>query len=413
MIVVSAEGADIGILNTCGFIDAAKSEAIGHIMELGEIKAAGNLQKIIVTGCLSQRYGEEIFTELPEVDAVLGTGSYYEIVEAVERLLQGEEKVAIFGDIDAALEDTHRAITNSPGWAYLKIAEGCDNNCAYCVIPSLRGKFRSRPMKGLLDEARHLVKDHGVHELILVAQDITQYGTDLYGEKRLTALIQELAEIPDLTWIRLHYLYPDGIDETLIHTIRDTEKVLPYLDIPIQHISDKILTAMRRRGSGSEIRSLIKTLRKEIPNLVLRTSLITGLPGEGDEELEELANFLQDAKIERVGIFPYSPQEGTDAANMPNRPSGEEAERRAELLSDLASQILDRFNQERIGQEAQILCTAYDEDRGLYYGRSYAESPDIDGLIWLKTDKELIPGAFYNVRYREEQDGELIGEVTL
>jgi len=413
VIVANAEGADIGILNTCGFIDAAKSEAIGHIMELGEIKAAGGLHKIIVTGCLSQRYGEEIFAELPEVDAVLGTGSYHEIVGAVERLLQGEEKVAIFGDIDAALGDTHRTITNSPGWAYLKIAEGCDNNCAYCVIPSLRGKFRSRSMEGLLDEARHLVEDHGVYELILVAQDITQYGKDLYGERQLAELIEKLAEIPGLTWIRLHYLYPDGIDDALIQTIRDTEKVVPYLDIPIQHISDKILTAMRRRGSGTEVRSLLRKLRKEIPNLVLRTSLITGLPGEGEEELEELAKFLQEAEIERVGIFPYSPQEGTDAASMPNRTTAEEAERRAELLSDLANQILDRFNQARIGQEAQILCTGYDEVRGLYYGRSYAESPDIDGLIWLETDKELTPGAFYQVRYQREEDGEQIGEVLL
>lgn len=410
VIVPCAEGADVGVINTCGFIDAAKSEAIAHIMEFGEIKAVGDLQQIIITGCLSQRYGEEIFAELPEVDAVLGTGSYYEIVSVVDRLLQGEQKIAIFGDIDAALESKERAITNSPGWAYLKIAEGCDNHCAYCVIPGLRGKFRSRPMEGLLDEARHLVEEHGVCELILVAQDITQYGKDLYGERRLAELIEKLAEIPNLAWIRLHYLYPDGIDDRLIAAIRDTEQVLPYLDIPIQHINDKILTAMRRRGTGAEIRALIQGLRREIPNLVLRTSLITGLPGEGEGELEELANFLQEAKIERVGIFPYSPQEGTDAYDMP-RPDSEEAERRAELLMDLASQILDQFNQERIGQEGQILCTGFDEERGLYYGRSYAESPDIDGLVWLETDKTLTPGIFYRVRYIQEQDGEPIGEV--
>jgi len=410
-IVPHAQGADVGVINTCGFIDAAKSEAIGHIMELGEIKATGKLQKIIITGCLSQRYGDEIFAELSEVDAVLGTGSYYEIASVVDRLLQGEQKIAIFGDIDAALETKARAITNSTGWTYLKIAEGCDNNCAYCVIPSLRGKFRSRPMEGLLDEARHLVEEHGVHELILVAQDITQYGRDLYGERRLSELIQKLAEIPGLTWIRLHYLYPDGIDDTLIASIRDTAQVVPYLDIPIQHISDKILAAMRRRGTGAEVRALIEKLRREIPNLVLRTSLITGLPGEEDAELEELANFLQEAKIERVGIFPYSPQEGTDAYDMPNRPTEEEAARNAELLLDIASQILDCFNQERIGQETQILCTGYDEERGLYYGRSYAESPDIDGLIWLETEETLTLGAFYRVRYEREQEGELVGEV--
>jgi len=411
-IVRDPAGADIAIVNTCGFIDAAKAEAIGHIVELGAQKSADELQKIIVTGCLSQRYGEEIFEELPEVDAVLGTGSYDEIVDAVARVLQGEQKVAIFGDIDAALETKTRAITNSPGWAYLKIAEGCDNNCAYCVIPSLRGKFRSRKMEGLLDEARHLVEDHDVRELILVAQDITQYGKDLYGERRLAELIQKLAEIPGLIWIRLHYLYPDGIDEALIATIRDTEKVVAYLDIPIQHISEKILTAMNRRGSGAEIRGLFDTLRKEIPNLVLRTSLITGLPGEGEAELEELADFLQTAQIERVGIFPYSPQEGTPAAEMPDRPTTEEAERRAELLLDLQAQILDKFNQTRIGQETDVLCTGFDEESGLYYGRSFAESPDIDGLIWLETEKTLIPGTYYRVCYTKEQDGELHGEVV-
>jgi len=410
-IVPHAEGADVGVINTCGFIDAAKSEAIGHIMEMGEIKTVGKLQKIIITGCLSQRYGDEIFAELPEVDAVLGTGSYYEIVSVVDRLLQGEQKIAVFGDIDAALETKARAIVSAPGWAYLKIAEGCDNHCAYCVIPSLRGKFRSRPMEGLLDEARHLVEEHGVHELILVAQDITQYGRDLYGERRLPELIQKLAEIPELAWIRLHYLYPDGIDDALIAAIRDTEQVVPYLDIPIQHISGKILSAMRRRGTGAEIRVLLQKLRREIPGLVLRTSLITGLPGEGEIELEELASFLQEAKIERVGIFPYSPQEGTDAYDMPNRSTGEEAARRAELLLDIASQILDSFNQERLGQETQILCTGYDEARGLYYGRSYAESPDIDGLVWLETDRDLVLGTFYQVRYVREQDGELVGEV--
>jgi len=408
-IVHRAEGADVAVVNTCGFIDTAKSEAIGHIVELGQLKGIGSLHKIIVTGCLSQRYGEEIFAELPEVDAVLGTGSYDAIVTAVDRVLAGGQ-VAIFGDIDAPLEEKERVIVDSPGWAYLKIAEGCDNHCAYCVIPSLRGKFRSRPMEGLLEEAKKLAES-GMGELILVAQDITQYGMDLYGRRSLAELIKKLAEIDGLTWIRLHYLYPDGIDDDLITTIRDTEKVVAYLDIPIQHISDKILAAMHRRGTGGEIRALIEKLRREIPDIVLRTSLITGLPGEGERELEELANFLRLAQIERVGIFPYSPQDGTPAAEMADRPPLEEAEGRAELLSDLQAQILDSFNQARIGKVETVLCTGYDEEQGFYYGRSYAESPEIDGVIWLETEDDLIFGTFYRVRYTGEQDGEIVGEV--
>ena len=409
--VTHAEKAEVAIVNTCGFIDTAKTEAIDHILELASFKKPGGLQRIIVTGCLSQRYGEEILREMPEVDGVLGTGSYYEIVNAVERVCGGEQ-VAFFGDIDAPLEERERIVTDAPGWAYLRIADGCDNCCAYCVIPSLRGKFRSRSMESLLREAERLVEG-GAKELILVAQDITQYGTDLYGERRLPDLIRALAEIPGLTWIRLHYLYPDGIDDALIETIQDTEQVLSYLDIPIQHINDNILAAMNRRSTGGEIRALFAKLRAALPGLVLRTSLITGLPGEGEAELNELADFLKETRIQRVGVFPYSPQDGTPAAQMPHRPDAEEAERRAERLMDDQAQILARFNQSRIGQEDTVLCIGYDETQGLYHGRSYAESPDIDGVIWLEqtTEQTLTPGAFYKVRYIGERDGELVGKV--
>jgi len=401
--------ADVAIVNTCGFIDTAKTEAIDHILELAGLKTPNGLKHIIVTGCLSQRYGEEILKEMPEVDAVLGTGSYYEIVNAVTRVLAGEQ-VALFGDIDAALEERERIVTDSPGWAYLRIADGCDNCCAYCVIPSLRGKFRSRSMESLLREAGRLVEG-GAKELILVAQDITQYGKDLYGQRRLPSLIRALAEIPGLRWIRLHYLYPDGIDEALIAAIRDTAQVLHYLDIPIQHSNDKILTAMNRRTTGGEIRTLFTRLRAELPGLVLRTSLITGLPGEGEAELNDLAAFLEEAQIERVGVFPYSPQEGTPAFDMPDRPTGEEAARRAERLMDAQAAVLDRFNQSRIGTEGIVLCLGYDETEARYYARSYAESPDIDGVIWLESADALTLGAFYQVRYIGELDGELIGNV--
>ena len=401
------QGADVAVVNTCGFIDTAKSEAIAQILELAELKNEGHLGHILVTGCLSQRYGEEILEEIPEVDAVLGTGSYHEIVSAVERVLKGE-KVSLFGDIDAPLEDSGREIVSAKGWAYLKIAEGCNRHCAYCVIPSLRGKFRSRPLESLLKEARRLTED-GVRELILVAQDITQYGEDLYGEKKLPELIKQLAEIPELAWIRLHYLYPDGIDEALIAAIQSTEKVLRYLDIPIQHINDDILTAMNRKGGKAEISALFSKIKKAMPDMVFRTSLIAGLPGEGEAEFEELAAFLEETNIQRAGVFPYSPQEGTPAAAMPGRPAEEETEQRAERLRSISAGIMDAFNQGRIGQTEAVLCIDYDEDRAAYYGRSFAESPDIDGVIWFQSAKDLVPGDFCEVRYTEEIDGELWG----
>ena len=410
MRVEEVRGADAALVNTCGFIDTAKSEAIAHILELAQLKSQGLLGRILVTGCLSQRYGQEILEEIPEVDAVLGTGSYNEIVSALDRVLKGE-KLSLFGDINAPLEAMERVIVSSPGWAYLKIAEGCDRHCAYCVIPSLRGKFRSRPLEGLLEEARRLT-ERGARELILVAQDITQYGVDLYGEKKLPELIEQLAEIPALSWIRLHYLYPAGIDDKLIATVQDTKKVLRYLDIPIQHINDGILKAMNRKGSGAEIRALFSKLREALPEVVFRTSLIAGLPGEGEGELEELAAFLEETAIERAGVFPYSPQEGTPAADMPDRPTAEEAEQRAERLRDICTRMMDTFNRRRIGQEESVLCIGYDQEKACYYGRSFAESPEIDGLIWLLSDTDLDPGAFYRVRYTEEIDGELWAAVS-
>lgn len=408
IIVENPEGADLALVNTCGFIDTAKAEAIGHVVALGELKQAGKLAKIIMTGCLSQRYEQEIFEELPEVDAVLGTGSYHQIVDATNRVFAGE-KVALFGDIHAKLEKTKRAITNSPGWAYLKIAEGCDNNCAYCVIPSLRGKFRSRTLSSLLEEARELT-ENGVKELILVAQDITQYGKDLDKNTSLSELIVQLSNISELKWIRLHYLYPDGVDDTLIETIKNTPKVLPYLDIPVQHIDDNILKSMNRRGSASDIQNLFAKLRAAMPDIVLRTSIITGLPGENEAEFERLVNFLRREQLPRVGVFPYSPQEGTAAYDMP-RVDLEEAEHRAMLLQDMQSNVLDIFLENRIGQSQTVLCVGKDPETELYFGRSFAESPDIDGVIWLNSEEELQLGQLYKVQYTGISYGELEGEV--
>ncbi|MGI6014555.1 MAG: 30S ribosomal protein S12 methylthiotransferase RimO [Oscillospiraceae bacterium] len=407
-LVDDADGADVAIVNTCGFIDSAKSEAIGIILELAELKTADRLQKIVVTGCLSERYREQILEELPEVDAVMGVGNYDDIVEVVQAVLTGET-VAVFGDNNAPVEETKRVISTGPAWAYLKIAEGCDNRCSYCAIPDIRGHFRSRPMEAILEEARELAS-LGIKELLVVAQDITRYGTDLFGAPSLDKLLAELCKIDGIAWIRLHYLYPDEITDSLIDVIADEEKILPYLDIPIQHISDKILRAMNRRGTGDEIRTLFQKLREKIPGLVLRTSLITGLPGEGDAEFEELCDFLREARIERAGVFPYSPEEGTPAASMPDRPDEEVAQRRAELIMELQAEIMDDYNDSRVGQTLCVLCEGYDEDAACLYGRTYADSPDIDGKVFF--DGEAQHGDFVNILITGVMDGDLIGEMV-
>ncbi len=403
------EDADAVIVNTCGFIESAKSEAIENIIELGQLKAEGKIKKIIVTGCLSQRYKDEMLREMPEIDALVGTGSYKEIVEVVKAALEGGEKPRVFGDINAVDPGGDRVVTTGDSWAYIKIAEGCSNCCAYCVIPSLRGRYRSRPMEDILSEARELA-EMGVKELIVVAQDITRYGTDLYGEKRLSALIGELSKIEGIQWIRLHYLYPEETDDEIIRTVAENPKVLKYLDIPIQHINDGILRAMNRRGTGGEIKALLKKLREEIPGVVLRTSVIAGLPGEGEAEFEELCQFLREAKIERAGVFPFSPEEGTPAAKM-DYPDAETANRRAELIMELQSDIMDEFNGRRMGTVVKVLCEGYDRLAECWYGRSFAESPDVDGKIFF-TGKNVKPDTFVNVQITDTVDGDLMGEAV-
>ncbi len=403
-IVPDPDGADAVVINTCGFIDAAKSEAIDNILEMAQLKAEGRLGKIIVAGCLSERYRAEIRTELPEVDALVGVGSFGEIVDVLRETLAGAPAER-FGDINTPVEEIGRYLTTGPGWAYLRIAEGCDNRCAYCAIPDIRGRFRSRPMENVLAEAADLV-EAGCRELIVIAQDITRYGTDLYGQRKLAELCRELAKLDGLEWIRLHYLYPDEIDDALIREIADNPKVLKYLDIPIQHINSAILKRMNRRGSGEMIRELFSRLRREIPGLVLRTSLITGLPGEGEAEFEELCDFLREARIERAGVFPYSPEEGTPAADMPDRVDAETARRRAEQIIALQERIMDDWNAARVGETMRVLCTGFD---GAYRtGRSYADSPDVDGVVFFEGD--CPPGSFAQVRITGVMDGELTGE---
>jgi len=401
------ENADVGIVNTCGFIDSAKREAIDNILMLGDAKQNGKLKKIIVTGCLAQRYKDELLSELPEVDAVLGVGNYDDIVLAVRRVMREDKRFSVYGSINIPVEETERIVTTGPGWAYIKIAEGCDNRCAYCVIPSIRGKYRSRPMENIINEAKALAES-GVKELIVVAQDITRYGTDIYKKRSLSQLIKELSKIEGIEWIRLHYLYPDEFDDELIDTIASEPKVLKYLDIPIQHINDAILKRMNRRGTGDEIRELFKKLRERIPSLVLRTSVISGLPGEGEDEFNELCEFLNQAKIERAGVFPYSPEEGTPAAMM-ERPDDDTAFYRADQINELQMSVMDEFSESRIGNEETVLCEFFDEEYQCWSGRSYAESPDIDGRI-LFSAEGIIPGDFVKIRLTEMWDEEIYGE---
>ncbi|MBQ7871938.1 MAG: 30S ribosomal protein S12 methylthiotransferase RimO [Oscillospiraceae bacterium] len=406
-ILPTVEGADVVIINTCGFIDSAKSEAIDNILAMGECKAQGIIGKILVTGCLSQRYRQEILEELPEVDGVLGTGSYGDIVSVVERLM-ADETVAQFGDINAPIDEVGRILTTPEHYAYLKIAEGCDNHCAYCVIPSLRGKFRSRTMDDCLYEARVLAED-GVKELIVVAQDTSRYGIDLYGKRMLPELLRELCRIEKLHWIRVHYLYPDEMSDELIDVIASEPKIVKYMDIPIQHVNDSILKKMNRRGTRAELDALFAKLRARIPGVVIRTSLITGLPGEDEAAFEELCQWLRVHKLERVGAFAFSPEEGTAAARM-EHPEEEVAVRRAEIVAELQSRIMDDYNDARLGQVMEALCEGYDDETEQYFGRTYADSPDIDGRVLFVSDEPVRVGSFVQVRICDVCDGDLIGE---
>ena len=409
-IQAAPEGADVVVINTCGFLASACEEAIDNILEMAELKKAGQLKKILVTGCMAQRYKEDVLGELPEVDGVLGTGSYEDIATAITEVMEQGIRPCHMGNIHTANQSGPRILSTPPWYAYLRIAEGCDNHCAYCVIPSLRGKFRSRPMNELLDEAAELASA-GVQELLVIAQDITRYGFDFNGEYQLAKLLRELCKF-DFRWIRLHYLYPHEITDELIDTIAEEPKILPYLDIPMQHCNDGILKLMNRRDTKESLLNMVAKLRERIPGLVLRTSLIAGLPGEGEEEFEELCEFLREVKIERAGVFPFSPEDGTRAALM-EHVEAEEASRRAELAVDVQSDIIDEYNESVLGLEREVLCEGFDSQAQMFFGRSYAESPDIDGRIYFTADGEVAPGTFVTVRFTGTMDGELTGELVV
>ena len=400
-------GSDVVVINTCGFIDSAKTEAIDFILQTAALKAEGLVGKILVTGCLSQRYQDEIMKEMPEVDGVLGTGSYTEVVPAIEALLE-DNTVAEFASIDTPEQETGRILTTPEHYAYIKIAEGCDNRCSYCIIPYLRGKFRSRQMDDVLYEAR-LLAASGVKELIVVAQDTSRYGTDLPGHKRLLPdLLRELCKIEQLHWIRVHYVYPDEIDDAFIDVMAQEPKIVKYLDIPIQHCNSKILKLMNRRGDGAFLRELFAKLRSRIPGLVIRTSLITGLPAEGEEEFQELCEFLRELRLERVGAFAFSPEEGTPAAEM-EFVDNEIAVKRAEIIEMLQSGIMDDYNASMIGREMEILVDGFDEELEQFFGRTYADSPDIDGRVWIASDEPLREGEFVKIIIDGCVDGDLSG----
>lgn len=400
-------GCDVVVINTCGFIDSAKTEAIEHILQMAQLKEQGLIGKILVTGCLSQRYQNQILEEMPEVDGVLGTGSYTKVVDAIDALLQ-DQIIEDYGDIDAPEVETGRILTTAEHYAYLKIAEGCDNRCSYCIIPYLRGKFRSRQMDDVLYEAR-LLADSGVKELIVVAQDTSRYGTDFPGHQRLLPqLLRRLCAIESLQWIRIHYLYPDEIDDELIQVIASEPKIVKYLDIPIQHCNDKILKLMNRRGDSDYLKALFSKLRSQIPGLVLRTSVITGLPGETEEAFQELCDFLQEQQLERVGAFAFSPEEGTPAAEM-EYPDLDVALHRASVIEDIQSRIMDRYNSSWLGKEIRVLVDGFDPEVEQFFGRSYADSPDIDGRVWIASSEPIQEGSFVQVVIDSVVDGDLSG----
>ena len=399
--------ADVGVVNTCGFIEAAKSEAIETILETAQYKQTGKMKGLVVTGCLVQRYAEEMQKELPEIDAICGTGSYENIVDAANAALGGQ-KAAYMADMAAAALDGDRNRLTPSYTAYFKIAEGCSNRCGYCIIPKLRGPYRSREMDALLEEAREL-SDAGVKELIVIAQDITKYGMDLPEHKRLLPeLLRQLCQL-NFTWVRLHYLYPDQITEELIDVIASEPKIVKYLDIPLQHVSRRILRAMHRPGDGEEFAALIEKLRTRILGLVLRTSLIVGLPGETEEEFAELCTFLQETQIERVGVFEFSPEEGTEAAELPDQIDAETKANRRLIVEELQSGVLDDYNTSRHGETMYVLCEGFDDEQQLWFGRTYADSVEVDGHVYFESDGEPQEGEFVSVRITESLGPDLLG----
>lgn len=402
--------ADIIVVNTCCFIHDAKEESIQTILDMAQYKTEGRLKALVVTGCLAQRYQQEILEEIPEVDAVLGTTSYDKIVDAVEEALAGQGHVEV-QDLDALpLVETKRLVTTGGHFAYLKIAEGCDKHCTYCIIPKIRGNYRSVPMERLIKEAQELA-EQGVKELILVAQETTVYGMDLYGRKSLSKLLRELCKISGIRWIRILYCYPEEIDEELIQTIKEEPKICHYLDLPIQHASDGVLKRMGRRTSKAQLVEIIGRLRQEIPDITLRTTLITGFPGETKEQHEELMEFVDEMEFERLGVFTYSQEEDTPAAGFEDQVEEEVKEDRQAEIMELQQEIVFEQAESMIGREVLVMIEGKVADENAYVGRTYRDAPNVDGLIFVNTEEELMSGDFAKVRVTGAAEYDLIGEL--
>ncbi len=407
--------ADVIIVNTCAFIESAKKEAIDNILDVAWLKKNRHLKAIIVTGCLAERYGEEIFKELPEVDAVLGVGSIHNIVEAIEAVTVkkkkgSSQKYFSHEDKNTVRLGGDRVLTTPDYTAYLKIAEGCDNRCAYCAIPSIRGKFRSRPMEELIAEAKQL-EELGVKELVIVAQDITRYGLDLYGKYALAELLEKLTAQTSIPWIRLLYCYPDKITDELIAVMRDNPRVLKYIDLPLQHISDRMLSAMNRHGDGAMIRSVLEKLRREVPGIVIRTTFIAGFPGETEEDLEELCRFLKEQRFDHAGVFAYSREEDTPAYDFPDQIDEQVKQDRVDILMRVQMEINEELNREKIGTTVDVICEDYDPVAEVHFGRSAADAPEIDGKVYFRADTRVAPGTFVRVKVRKVIDYDLYGNL--
>ncbi len=407
-IVNTIEDSDIMIVNTCGFIEAAKTEAIETILEVAEYKNAGIISAIVVTGCLAERYKDDVLSELPEVDAVVGIGANSDIVKICQKALCGISTANFPNKCYLPLNEK-RMLSTPPHWAYLKIAEGCDNRCAFCAIPGIRGKFRSRPMVEVIDEAKALAAK-GIKEVILIAQDTTKYGQDIYGEYKLAALLKELVKIDGIEWIRLYYCYPQRITDELIEVIRDNEKICSYIDVPLQHSDATVLRNMRRVGTGEDYKALIAKMRKEIPDLALRTTLMVGFPGETDEQFENLCSFIKDVKFDRMGCFAFSPEEDTPAYVMDNQLDDDVKNHRQEILMDLQYGISESLNKSRVGKTYKVIVDSVKDN--VCVGRSYMDSPEIDTGIIFSSTPDIKIGDFVNVKITDVDGYDLIGELV-
>ena len=404
------EEAEIIVINTCGFIESAKQEAIDNILDAAELKEWGKCKHLIATGCLVERYREEVMEQMPEVDALVGVGSLEDIAEACRAVMRGE-KYTSFKDKNTSPLGGGRILTTAPHTAYLKIAEGCDNRCTYCAIPLIRGKLRSRTIEDIVHEARELDRA-GVKELNLIAQDTSRYGLDLYGEYKLAALVKEITKNTSIPWIRLLYCYPDKITDELIEEFNSNERLVKYMDIPVQHISDSVLTRMNRHGGKALIVDTIRKLRERVPGITLRTTAMVGFPGENEEDFVELCEFIKETRFDRFGAFTYSPEEDTEAALMPDQIDEQVKQDRYDILMQTQLRVSEEKNEEKIGSRLTVMCDGYDEENQVYYGRSYADAPDVDGKVYFRSDEDICVGDFVDIVVTEALDYDLVGDIA-